>query len=454
MKNYVPLIQSKRLLLLTALLISVSSCAFALNLLVYNNNDSGAGSLRQAIADNNASVGTNSIIFSNIVTGTITLTSGQLSISKNLTIIGPGANVLTVSGNQASRVFYVNNTTAIISGLTVRNGSATGTSPADYGGGIFCHSSLGFSAALTVSNCVVNGNTASYGAGIMNFNAASFGNSALKVIGCTISSNVATQVGGGIYNNGVYLASTVINNSTISGNSGGAYGGGIVNITSSGQAFVTVIGCTISGNSSGIYNLGNGDFGGVASVSIGSTILKAGASGANVSSPANGGSFLNSQGYNLSSDGASGRLNGTGDQINTDPKLGPLQNNGGPTMTHALLSNSPAIDKGLSFGATTDQRGAPRTFDFSSTANASGGDGSDIGAFELGRPTLNIQKFTTNAVLSWQSYYGDFTLQSVTNVIASNSWANVAGTPAVVASQYVLTNGPISANKFYRLKGN
>ena len=57
-------------------------------------------------------------------------------------------------------------------------------------------------------------------------------------------------------------------------------------------------------------------------------------------------------------------------------------------------------------------------------------------------------------VISWQSYYGDFTLQSVTNVAASNSWANVAGTPVVVASQYVLTNNPISGNKFYRLKGN
>jgi hypothetical protein len=67
---------------------------------------------------------------------------------------------------------------------------------------------------------------------------------------------------------------------------------------------------------------------------------------------------------------------------------------------------------------------------------------------------LSIQRVNTKVVLSWQSCYGDFTLQSVTNVIASNSWANVAGTPVVVANQCLLTNGPISGNRFYRLKGN
>ena len=66
--------------------------------------------------------------------------------------------------------------------------------------------------------------------------------------------------------------------------------------------------------------------------------------------------------------------------------LRPLQNNGGPTLTHALMTGSPAIDKGKNFsGATTDQRGSgfDRTFDDPSIANATGGDGTDIGAFEV-----------------------------------------------------------------------
>jgi len=82
-------------------------------------------------------------------------------------------------------------------------------------------------------------------------------------------------------------------------------------------------------------------------------------------------------------------LTGMGDQINTDPMLGPLQDNGGPTFTHALLPGSPAIDAGKNFGAaTTDQRGSGfvRTFDYASIANANGGDGTDIGAFEVQPP--------------------------------------------------------------------
>ena len=69
-----------------------------------------------------------------------------------------------------------------------------------------------------------------------------------------------------------------------------------------------------------------------------------------------------------------------------NPMLGPLQNNGGPTLTRALLSGSPAIDKGHSSGLATDQRGFPRTFDQPMIPNATGGDGTDIGAVESFAP--------------------------------------------------------------------
>jgi hypothetical protein len=98
-----------------------------------------------------------------------------------------------------------------------------------------------------------------------------------------------------------------------------------------------------------------------------------------------------SLGYNLIGDGTAGYgfANGVNqDQVGTaespsNPLLGPLQPNGGPTFSHALLSGSPAIDRGHSDGSTADQRGRLRRFDFASVANALGGDGSDIGAFEL-----------------------------------------------------------------------
>jgi hypothetical protein len=98
--------------------LALGNTAQAINLLVYNTNNSEAGSLRQAIDDNRTLGGGNGFIFSNVVTGTITLASGELIISNNVTITGPGPNVLTVSGNNASRVFHLN-ATVIISGLKI-----------------------------------------------------------------------------------------------------------------------------------------------------------------------------------------------------------------------------------------------------------------------------------------------------------------------------------------------
>jgi hypothetical protein len=101
------------------------------------------------------------------------------------------------------------------------------------------------------------------------------------------------------------------------------------------------------------------------------------------SSSINGGACT-SLGFNLSSDNGGGVLINATDILNTDPLLAPLQLNGGQTPTHALLCGSPAIDKGKNLsGDTTDQRGSSRTFENTGIANATGGDGTDIGAFEL-----------------------------------------------------------------------
>src|ERR1051325_2580088 len=88
---------------------------------VGNTNDSGPGTLRQAINDNNVSGGGNTITFSNVVVGTITLGSGELVISKDVIIIGPGSQLLTLSGNNSNRVFNINSTNAHVdvSGLSL-----------------------------------------------------------------------------------------------------------------------------------------------------------------------------------------------------------------------------------------------------------------------------------------------------------------------------------------------
>src|SRR5204863_426442 len=165
----------------------------------------------------------------------------------------------------------------------------------------------------------------------------------------TIRNGIANfSVGGGIFNN---HATLTVSNSTISGNSATVNGGGIF----------------------------NDGFTGSATLTIGDTILNAGG-GANIS---NSFGIVISLGYNLSSDNGSGFLTATGDQINTAPMLGPLQDNGGPTFTHELLSGSPAIDAGdpgfdpyfFSPPLLEDQRGDgfPRAVK----------DRIDIGAFEV-----------------------------------------------------------------------
>jgi hypothetical protein len=407
-----------------------------MSLVVSNTNDTGTGSLRRALED--AAPG-DAVVFSPAVTGTITLTSGELLINKSIPIYGPGAKILAINGNAASRVLHSGGVTASISGLTITNGNAVGS----FGSGI-CNSQ----STLTVSNCTLAGNSATIGGGGI-YNDGFSGTARLSVIASTLSGN-SGAFGGAIDNVGTSGSATLtVSNSTLANNSAGTDGGAIFSTgQSGGSASLAVIGCTFSSNSAS--TLGGGIFNNINStLTIGDTILKTGASGANL---VNSSGTVTSRGYNLSSDNGGGLLAATGDQINTDPKLGPLKDNGGPTPTMALLSNSPAIDKGKNFGLTTDQRGAPRPFDFASTANAVGGDGSDIGAFELGRPQINIQRAGNNAILSWPSYYGDFSLQSSTNVALPGAWLTLGGNASVVGNQYQQTNGPIFGNRFFRLK--
>jgi hypothetical protein len=131
--------------------------------------------------------------------------------------------------------------------------------------------------------------------------------------------------------------------------------------------------------------------------------------------------------------------------------LGPLQANGGPTYTMAPLPGSPVIDKGHSFGATTDQRGMARPHDLTPIANANNGDGSDIGAFEFRpAPLLQIAKLNGNAVLSWSADAADFQLESTTSLPAT-SWQVVTDTRVLVGGQVYVTNAMTSPMKFYRL---
>jgi hypothetical protein len=286
-------------------------CADATTITITNTNDNGPGSLRQALVDAHDG----DTIDATGISGVILLTGGQLLVDKSVTIDGAGADLLAVDGNAISRAFQIDSgATVTISGLTIRNAQA------GLGGGVLND------GTLTIANTTLSGNTAGFGGG--TFNAET-----LTIINSTVSDNMASE-GGGTYNSGGGMLT--ITNSTFSGNAASETGGGVFNIGT-----LQIANSTVSNNSSAFLAAGVLNF---ANLQIGDTIPKTGESGENIYS--NGDGIVMSLGYNVSNDDGGGILTGPGDQINTDPMVGPLQDNGGPTFTHALLPGSPAIDAG------------------------------------------------------------------------------------------------------------
>lgn len=277
-------------------------------IVVSSLSDDGPDSLRQALA---SSVDGDTI---NITAkGTITLTSGELIVDKSMTIRGPGAAKLIVDGNAASRVFHIMpNVTVTIADIKIMNGRATGTFPANAGGGI-----LNDHAFLTIEHCIISGNRARFGGGVLS-NSKDGGSATLTVNNSAISGNASRLgYGGGIFSGGGFLseessgnATLSLNNSTVSENSAG-FGGGIFNDGFNGSATATVANSSVSNNSAkwpqdrddpifsgggGIYN--NGDSG-VASLTLTDSAVSGNISGEFftdeefVLTPGNGGGIYN-----------------------------------------------------------------------------------------------------------------------------------------------------------------
>jgi hypothetical protein len=401
---------------------------------VTNLADAGPGSLRDALATT-PSGGT--VDFQPGLSGTITLTSATLAITQDVTIAGPGADVITVSGSTVSlpRPFTIApGVTVTIMGLTIANGNA------GYGGTFFGGGAIYNGGFLTITACSLTGNRSlgaadagpAGGGGIYNFgtltvtwsmiagNVATGGSASgggiynagtLTLVDSTVSGNHAdghglhnrggSGSGGGIENTGILtiIASTLRDNDASgSFEAGRARGGGIANegtltlvesTLSNNNAFarvsaegggisnfgtVAVTSCTLSGNATGIG-------GGIAddtpgTVRLQNTIL----AGNSATASADVLGALNSLGHNLIGIG-----DGSSDYADTDlvgtsanpiaPLLGRLQDNGGPTPTMALLAGSPAIDAGALTDMEWDQRGPgyPRLVNGAT----------DIGAFEV-----------------------------------------------------------------------
>ncbi|HXD84416.1 MAG TPA: choice-of-anchor Q domain-containing protein [Rudaea sp.] len=348
---------------------------------VTTNGDAGDGTcdasctLRDAVAAANLNAGADTITFASTLSGDTILLDitnhGHIAITDSLTIQGPGANLLVVSGGDVA-------------------------STTD--GGIFSDNVPVSSNALTLSGITLtNGNTAGKGG------AVSMVSGHLTLSGVAIQNSHAQSFGGGFYKGGGTLA---IDHGTISGNSSSNSGGGFsVNYPTTSLIDTTISGNTANGSGGGFYarttiSLFNSTISGNTANSIGGGAWISKQNGyftnsivANNSAPSMSEFACTAQSNGASSVTANnsliegsygctggGTFTGSGNIFGQDPKLGRLANNGGPTQTQALLPGSPAIDTGNnSTCEATDQRGQSRPYDGDKNGSAI----CDMGAFEV-----------------------------------------------------------------------
>ena len=192
-------------------------------LTVLNLNDSGAGSLRQTIA---SAASGDTVNFA--VSGQITLTSGPLSISQDLTIVGPGPNALNISGNFASQVLSVGDVNLSLSNLSISNGRTAGS-----GAGI--NMAADPSKTLSLTNCIFNNDQTDGGTNSNGGAVEISGDGTMNVTQCTFSNDAAAFNGGAIDSPGVFLSVTASTfNSNVAGNGGAiSIGNDSISITNS-----------------------------------------------------------------------------------------------------------------------------------------------------------------------------------------------------------------------------
>ncbi len=352
----------------TATVNGITPVSFNLNntcpgeFIVTSNADSGTGTLRDVI--NNACAGA-TVAFDPSVIGTITLTTGELTISKSIIISGPGAKVLAVSGNHLNRIFHIipgTGNTVTISGLTIKDGSTKADGSDFFGGG----GVLVRNGTVNLTDCVITGNDATASGnpsgggldnegGIVTINRCSITNN--KVIN-NVASNGAFYLGGGVFSQGTGSTMT-ITNSTISGNMAAPFGagGGIAFVTATTLTNSTVFGnsANVGGN---IVRLGS-------TLTFKNSIIAGGVlSGVNGSGVDISGTGFSSQDFNLIQTTTGGTITGTttNNITGVSPNLLPLGDYGGHTTTLLPAPTSPVINAGdtaLGIGPL-DQRGFGR----------------------------------------------------------------------------------------------
>jgi len=324
---------------------------------VTSSADSGPGTLRDILTSTCSGT---TITFAGNLTAGFTPQASQINLSSELpittamTITGPGADQMTISGSNLSRIFNISAgaNTVSISGLTLRDGKPVGGST---GGGAILINNGAAAGAVNLTGVVITNNDASLagnplGGGIDNEGGT------VTISRSSIVNNTSTFRGGGIQNQG--FGSMVITDSTIAGNTAGTagIGGGIRSLLN-----LTLTNDTFFGNSAqtaGNISRSGGTITFKNTIIAGGTLIGSGGTGPDIS-----GAGFTSADFNLIQNTATGTITGTTTHNITgvSPNLLPLANYGGPTPTLLPGPTSPVINKGdTGLVSGTDQRGLPR----------------------------------------------------------------------------------------------
>ncbi len=383
------------LALLITVLLACASAAHASDLHTVTKLDDTADgvcgsdcSLREALLAANADADADEIVFQPGLTGTISLThaNNELNITEPVKISGPGAQLLSINGTIGSddqQIFFIDlasSALVAIEDLTLTDGEADNSGAEDNGNGGAIRN---VDASLKVIRCILSGNAATLAGGAVSTEPTG----SMNIDDSTLTGNSAGEYGGAVENRGY----SSIEGSTISGNHADpslGFGGGIYQ---SGNDILYVVESTVAANTAaGGGGIGNSS---TSDVDINGSIVAGNLALVHIYGPDPlptdlGGEFGASSSL-IQSPGESAITTSVPNSnvIGQDPELGPLEDNGGPTPTRLPAPDSPAVDAGHAFSlpGSTDQRGMLRLVDVLAIPNSSApmADGTDMGAVEL-----------------------------------------------------------------------
>ncbi len=431
---------------------------------------------------------------------------GDLDILNSMTLQGAGPDLTIIDGNHLDRVFHIDNTNSLpmnvtLSGLTIRNGDdnisdlsrshggglsidtdttvilqdsiVTNSGFARYGGGIANY------GTLTILRSTIQNNQGQYGGGIYNANVLTiinsniqnntavgtnnvaqgggiYTNDQMNLTNITINGNQSQGDGGGIYYNRLtYGYALPFTNVTISGNTAAQNGGGLMLTSDLGAANINLKNVTITNNTAlagdggGLYILTIRNALGDNLASFRNSIVAGNIDNSGTTRYPDFYPSVDSQGYNLFGNINNVTVTGNtaGNIWNVAALLGPLQNNGGYTMTHALLTGSPAINNGFnSYCPSTDQRGIARPQ----------GSTCDIGAYEA-ETSLTIPGNLTGTAnsssitLNWNDTATETEFQLERSNDGLNGWMKIATNSANVLT-YVDSGLACDQSYSYRVR--